>query len=292
MNQGTTFTLAAARIVDLMADVDGDAVSTELVTGPGHGTLIRRSDGSFAFTPDITYVGCDQIVVRVTDGQFHSENILVRFTIEAAITGTPPNTNGQLAYLVSLTPPPIGVSAADANGSTTANGRGATSANFGVAGEEEAIEFERARPRLVGNPPRADFPGSEKDAPQPQPVVVARTDVLRPAFDDRWYATPTLPPTAPVVRFETHLWQQQTVQLFQDLDKLADNLAQANASRHESVLIVGSVTATLTSGYILWQLRTFYLLLSALAARPLWRNFDPLVLLESDDDDDVEKMFD
>ncbi len=66
--------------------------------------------------------------------------------------------------------------------------------------------------------------------------------------------------------------------------------------RQSESFVVGAAAVTLSSGYVLWNLRTFYVLLSALTARPLFRGFDPLLILDRwdkrQDDDDVEKMFD
>ena len=49
----------------------------------------------------------------------------------------------------------------------------------------------------------------------------------------------------------------------------------------ETVGWVGSSLATMAfAGYVVWNLNYSWLVAGALAARPLWRQFDPLVILE------------
>ena len=95
-------------------------------------------------------------------------------------------------------------------------------------------------------------------------------------------------------RFEAGPWLERSAQLYQDLDQIAESVGQDSARRQAETFVVGAVAATLTTGYVVWYLRSFYVLLTALAAQPLWRHFDPLVILKQfeEDDDDVEKMFD
>ncbi|WP_374158958.1 Ig-like domain-containing protein [Mycobacterium sp. G7A2] len=61
-------------------DVDGDTVSTDVVTGPAHGALTLNDDGSFTYTPDADYTGADSFTYTGTDG--------VRTTSPATVTIT------------------------------------------------------------------------------------------------------------------------------------------------------------------------------------------------------------
>ena len=49
-------------------DVDGDALTAVLVTGPAHGTLTLNADGSFTYTPDANYNGADSFTYSANDG--------------------------------------------------------------------------------------------------------------------------------------------------------------------------------------------------------------------------------
>ncbi|MEM9657793.1 MAG: Ig-like domain-containing protein, partial [Planctomycetota bacterium] len=49
-------------------DVDGDALTAELVESPAHGTLLFNADGSFTYTPDPEHAGETTFTYRTLDG--------------------------------------------------------------------------------------------------------------------------------------------------------------------------------------------------------------------------------
>ncbi len=49
-------------------DVEGDALTAVLVTGPSHGSLVFNADGSFTYTPDPNWFDEDSFVYEVSDG--------------------------------------------------------------------------------------------------------------------------------------------------------------------------------------------------------------------------------
>lgn len=64
-------------------EIDGDAISTILVSGPSYGTLNLNADGSFTYTPNADYVGSDSFTYRVTDGTLQSNLATVSLTVTA-----------------------------------------------------------------------------------------------------------------------------------------------------------------------------------------------------------------
>ena len=54
------------------ADVDGDALTAELVDGPAFGTLAFNADGTFTYTPNANFNGTDSFSYRVSDGSLDS----------------------------------------------------------------------------------------------------------------------------------------------------------------------------------------------------------------------------
>src|SRR5205823_183136 len=51
INEDTPLTVAAAGVLGNDSDVDGDTLTTVLVSGPAHGSLTLNSNGSFSYTP-------------------------------------------------------------------------------------------------------------------------------------------------------------------------------------------------------------------------------------------------
>jgi VCBS repeat-containing protein len=62
-------------------DVDGDALTFSLLSGPGHGTAVLNADGTFVYTPAADYYGADQFTFRSFDGTAHSAVASVSITV-------------------------------------------------------------------------------------------------------------------------------------------------------------------------------------------------------------------
>src|SRR5213075_728002 len=65
-------TVAAPGVLANDSDVDGDALTAILVTGPSHGTLTLNSDGSLVYMPALNFNGIDTFTYKATDGQAQS----------------------------------------------------------------------------------------------------------------------------------------------------------------------------------------------------------------------------
>ncbi len=65
------------------SDVDGDALTFEVVAQPGHGAVVMNANGSFQYTPDADYFGPDSFSYRAFDGSLHSNTAAVSFAVEA-----------------------------------------------------------------------------------------------------------------------------------------------------------------------------------------------------------------
>ena len=49
-------------------DLNGDALTAALVTGPRNGNVTLNSNGSFTYTPNANYSGSDSFTYRANDG--------------------------------------------------------------------------------------------------------------------------------------------------------------------------------------------------------------------------------
>lgn len=77
--------------------------------------------------------------------------------------------------------------------------------------------------------------------------------------------------------------------LFQELDKLGHSMMHSGF--FEKIILGSTVTSALglSVGYIIWMLRSGYLLSSVLATMPAWRLIDPLPVLDGIRDDDEDE---
>jgi hypothetical protein len=74
---------ASAGVLANDADVDGDILQAELVSGPVSGVLTLNPDGSFTYMPDLNFWGTDSFTYVVTDGFLASNVAIVAITIDS-----------------------------------------------------------------------------------------------------------------------------------------------------------------------------------------------------------------
>jgi VCBS repeat-containing protein len=63
------------------SDVDADALTAVIVTGPTYGTLTLNADGAFTYTPTANYSGSDSFTYTASDGTLDSNGATVSITV-------------------------------------------------------------------------------------------------------------------------------------------------------------------------------------------------------------------
>src|SRR5207245_8429766 len=79
--EDTRLTVSAPGVLTNDSDVDGDALSAVLVSGPSHGTLTLNSDGSLVYMPALNFNGTDNFTYKASDGQAQSGVATVTITV-------------------------------------------------------------------------------------------------------------------------------------------------------------------------------------------------------------------
>src|SRR5439155_6412566 len=80
-NEDSALTIAAPGVLAGSSDVDGDALSAVLVSGPSHGTLTLNAAGGFTYTPAGNYNGADSFTFKANDGSADSNVATVGITV-------------------------------------------------------------------------------------------------------------------------------------------------------------------------------------------------------------------
>jgi hypothetical protein len=62
-------------------DVDGDSLTAVLLTGPSHGTLTLKPDGTFNYKPATGFIGTDTFTYKAFDGECYSEPATVTILV-------------------------------------------------------------------------------------------------------------------------------------------------------------------------------------------------------------------
>jgi VCBS repeat-containing protein len=307
-NAGTTLHFSAANLLANAYDVDGDPLSIVIEQAPAHGSLIFSPDGSFQYRPDPGYAGFDSFLFRVSDGSLLSKAASVVIEVKAdGLTAVPPPPVSS-GYIPSALPP----SSAPANG-----GDGSSPLNY-------AQQTVRDSGGGVGG---GEAPGGTAAAAAEKPAsatsetssestgdMLAGTPSARNAAVDPTTADPVRrlgfsassgfegTRTGPAIALVPTLISGSPVPgvflvpepLRKELNRVSEEMKNVAAQRQAEVWVVSGVAWSATAGYLIWNLRTFAVFATAaLTARPLWKQFDPLSVLDrGDDEDEAGKLFD
>jgi VCBS repeat-containing protein len=88
-NEDTVLSVAAPGVLGNDADVDGDALTAVLVSGPSHGTLVFHANGAFSYTPAPDYNGPDSFTYRANDGNGAVSNVATVTITVGAVNDAP-----------------------------------------------------------------------------------------------------------------------------------------------------------------------------------------------------------
>jgi len=114
--EDTTLSIAASGVLANDTDVDGDPLSSVLVSGPSHGTLSLNANGSFTYAPALNYNGPDSFSYKANDGTANSGVAVVNLTVTAVNDAPVGNSDAyQTKQNVSLSVPAAGVLANDSD---------------------------------------------------------------------------------------------------------------------------------------------------------------------------------
>ncbi len=277
-------TLVASSVLGNDSDVDGDTLLVALVAGPSSGTLTLNADGTFEFTPSVLSPASVAFTYQATDSSG-----------SAAIATVTINISG--GGSVSVVNPPKD----DTN--TTSTGGGTTKTN---------LPDDKVTDVLIGSATPQDEvqntgDRSVRSVAVPENVIeqpVAATAKLAALVDsdttsemsvlERGLQLPSRA-TNPLLLQYTASYEPGL--LSSELWELRKDLENITSTNFVGVGTVAGFTSFLTVGYVLWALRSGWLISTILTQMPAWRIMDPLIVLDylnesndKDDDDSLEAM--
>jgi VCBS repeat-containing protein len=112
-DEDTPLNIAAPGILENDTDVDRDAFTATVESGPGHGSLELNADGSLTYTPDPDYNGTDSFTYRASDGELDSEPATVAIAVRA-VDDPPAASPASSPSAGTAAPPPGGAATAPA----------------------------------------------------------------------------------------------------------------------------------------------------------------------------------
>ncbi|WP_133159391.1 Ig-like domain-containing protein, partial [Solitalea longa] len=85
-NEGVALIVQAPGIMVNDTDLDGNALTAQLVSTTTNGTLVLNANGSFTYTPNAGFYGNDSFTYKVYDGSLSSNVATVAITVNRIIT--------------------------------------------------------------------------------------------------------------------------------------------------------------------------------------------------------------
>ncbi|TLN27923.1 tandem-95 repeat protein, partial [bacterium] len=82
LDEDSPLTITTGGVLENDTDVDGDALTAALDSGPLHGNLTLNADGSFSYTPGADWNGSDNFSYHASDGQAASNMVTVTLTVD------------------------------------------------------------------------------------------------------------------------------------------------------------------------------------------------------------------
>lgn len=95
--ENQTLTVAAPGVLANDIDIDGDTLTSVLVSEPANGTLVLNANGSFSYTPKAGFTGTDGFTYQANDGKGGSNTGTSRITVQSNIIFANSFESGNLA---------------------------------------------------------------------------------------------------------------------------------------------------------------------------------------------------
>ena len=305
---GVTIAQSAPGVLENDTDVDG-SLTAILLSGPSNGLLNLNLDGSFDYTPTVGFVGNDSFTYQAIDGLGGVAPGLVSLSIQPVGGGGGGGGGGTTTPPDPVTPPPdLGVPDESPNqdpDDSSGEGEGDDASiipdepvdepddsneNETVGGDDDRSKKKRSADEGQ-NDEEDDLLALEHARLEMafwSRETAARLDLGDQFLSgiDRRDGPTTL--AGGDGRFESIIFKQfenvvQAGALWTRFDAIREEaeIAESVWGQQISVGTAAVVSMTMSSGYLLWALRSGYLLVGLATSVPAWSTFDPLPILQS-----------
>ncbi|MEM0926422.1 MAG: Ig-like domain-containing protein, partial [Planctomycetota bacterium] len=268
-------------------DVDGDAITVEIVNGPTSGTLNVLANGTFRYIPEEAFTGVVFFQYQITDGVLSSDLTTVRILVN------PPLTDAELRETSDTVEEGVAVEESEeeaepqddesANPFIAELDREETSSNERMLVTARSVFDASSDVRAMGS----DYESS------PGAISVAASFRMNSASSNSSSivsrSETTLAPNATLIGiadFESKL-------MWDDMESIQEQFSENFSSPLVAAGAFAGFSGALSVGYVLWTIRGGLLATSLLVHLPAWSFVDPLLVLsdlDDEDDDDDETL--
>ncbi|EMI15277.1 Cadherin domain protein [Rhodopirellula maiorica SM1] len=295
VHSSQTLSIAAPGVLANDADIEGDVLQLHLISGPNHGVLTERLDGSFVYIPANGFFGTDTFTYVANDGHFDSNVVTVTITVNAVggggTSGNDSNAGGGSGDNESNESGDqhenSDSSEADSNENDAEAENGPTAPHGGLGalplGGTETPSNENVDASSDTRSPRSQPASDIADSLGMQTLAADQQQDLRGR--EFTFGGSSEMQVRHRLSNETHMLERLLVM---DLTH-AISWEQWNEEQRannestffgiEQVGAIGAGTGLATVGYVLWALRGGVLLTTIFGSMPAWRMIDPTELL-------------
>ena len=318
-----TFDSSAPGVLKGVTDVEDDAFTAVLVSGPTHGSLTLKPDGSFTYVANVDYSGIDTFQFYLTDGKTNSAPATARMKIPVVV----PIGVQSAGQASSQTPVE---SATESVTETTSESKSESD-----TAQQEAQPILAATASTMQNESKGDSededympiltPQGEDDDSDERGYSIVTTDDTRDEFnfiynddigsvDANRVQTSLLDADAnSASNFESNvavpssaiapmIFTTASYQDFADVKNAVDQVAQLRETLDTRIDMskmaidaVATVSMSVFAGSVFTAVRTGVLALGFLTQLPVWTMFDPLMVMDGvggDEGDSLEEIVD
>lgn len=276
--------LDASSLVANDVDAEGAVLRVAIVDQPQSGTLLQQPNGAFVYVPATGFVGADTFTYQASDGQISGAITTVTIAVAAPPVGN--SGAGGVPAPVSAAPAPAPTNLPVIPLAEPKTIR--TEESITDSSEIERVGDSGVRLNVPSANARIEIAASGTEADDLRLVsanVHERTTGITSATVPSHVMTVSLGTidlasleiTTPVGAFMEGMAQE--------LDSLRQDLSSTIAG---TGVVTGGIlvaTSTFSVGYVIWAMRTGFLMASVLSSLPAWQTFDPVPLLNQMDDE-------
>jgi len=299
------------------SDPDGDSLSALLVSGPANGSLVLLSNGGFTYTPDTEFTGIDTFVYQPFDGTSTGLSRTVVLNVTGTVAPPPSST------VVTSTETTASAESSSESGSSADNdgvastvaSAGSQVSATGVVGQDAVVEASKSE-----SSPPAERSDDDAEDTRLTGYVAAETEAeFFSSGEQRLELRDSVNVKVAIVDLDNSLGSSGEsgndfknslrfdgedlsylvgTKFIQELNKVEGEFEFEGAVPEWATGTAVATTAGVSVGYIVWMMRSGYVMASVLSTMPVWQNIDPLPVLaaleaaDDSDDDSLETMID
>ena len=286
VSQGVVLDVSsAAGVLSNDSDPDADPLRATLLVGPQSGTLTLAPTGDFVYLPDDGFVGLDSFTYEADDGSASSTVATVE--IEVLPVFQPPD-------------PPEEGEAEEDQGDPTEEAESEEDENL-LEGDFGRNTTDRRDNEVAESRESIDFRQITTDSPSDSAFVATTsltvTDPESDLTDIHFSIAASSQPLAINLRELQQFGQTQVaalvaytdISLLEQLEHISKQL-DVNFSLPRWMIdsVAFSSSVGFSAGYVIWSLRSGYMLASVLSSMPAWTLVDPLPVLQYLDDEEED----